>query len=48
LADGRTPTLEAVRELVTSSAPTPIPKIGKAAINLRDYDALIPSWSNHA
>lgn len=48
LADGRTPTLDAVRELVTSPAPTPIPKIGKAAINLRDYDALIPSWSNHA
>jgi hypothetical protein len=48
MEDGRTPTLEAVRELVTSPAPTPVPKIGKAAINLSDYNALIPSWSSHA
>jgi hypothetical protein len=45
---GATPTLEAVRELVASPLPTPVPKIGKAAINLRVYDALIPSWSSHA
>jgi len=35
-------------EFVTRSAPTPIPKIGKIAIDLRDYDALILSRSNHA
>jgi hypothetical protein len=48
MEDGRMPTLEAVRELVTSPAPTPVPKISKAAINLSDYNALIPSWSSHA
>jgi hypothetical protein len=48
LHDERIPTLDVVRELVVSPTPTPVPKIGKAAINLRDYDALIPSRSNHA
>ncbi|GAB3626911.1 integrase [Pandoraea terrae] len=46
--DERIPTLEAVRESVASPAPTAVPKIGKATINLRDYDALIPSRSSHA
>jgi hypothetical protein len=48
LHDQRVPTLDVVRELVASPTPTPVPKIGKASINLRDYDALIPSRSNHA
>ncbi|WP_237575443.1 hypothetical protein [Mycetohabitans sp. B8] len=50
LHDERIPTLDVVRELVASPTPTPVrePEIGKAAINLRDYDALIPSRSNHA
>jgi hypothetical protein len=48
LHDERIPTLNVVRELVVSPTPTPVPKIGKAAINLRDYDVLIPSRSNHA
>jgi hypothetical protein len=48
LNDERVPMLDVVRELVASPTPTPVPKIGKAAINLRDYDVLIPSRSNHA
>lgn len=48
LHDQRVPTLDVVRELVSSPTPTPVPKIGKASINLRDYDSLIPSRSSHA
>ena len=48
LDDERVPTLDVVRELVASPTPAPVPKIGKAAINLCDYDVLIPSRSNHA
>jgi transposase len=48
LTHGITPTLDAVREISPSPAPTLIPTIGTAAINLLDYDSLIPSRSNHA
>ena len=48
LRDERVPTLDVVRELVASPTPTPVPKIGKASINLRAYDALIASRRNPA
>jgi transposase len=47
LDDERTPTFEAVRELVGQSTPTAPPDIGKPPIDLRGYDALIPSRGAH-
>ena len=44
----RLPTFDAVRELAGKTAPSPMPAIGKASIDLSGYDRLIPSRSCHA
>lgn len=44
----RLPTFDAVRELAGKTAPSAMPAIGKASIDLSGYDRLIPSRSHHA
>jgi transposase len=48
LANGRTPTLDAVRGSDANARSAPIPNVRAAAINLQGYDALIPSRGHHA
>lgn len=45
--EGKAPTFEAVRELAGQAKPSEPPTMGKTSIDLRCYDALIPSRGNH-
>lgn len=45
---GKAPTFDAVRELAGQSKPAEPPAIGKALLDLRGYDTLIPSRGQHA
>jgi transposase len=46
--DGKVPTFEAIRDLAGEVKPVQPPAIGKKVIDLRCYDALIPSRGQHA